>query len=384
MAKANDTVNINLQALDKIIKETLSAVEKSKTQIYDIYEAARAEVENVRKDLERVKQQTLEIIVKVDELEKRERNSRIRLMEVSRNFAVYSEEDIKQAYIEASNAKAELAVAREHEVSLRHQRDILELRLRSLAITAEKAERLVSQVGVVLDYLGREMDGVVTKIETLQQRQALGARIIAAQEEERRRMAREIHDGPAQALANVVLRAEVCERLISTDAERARAELRDLQEQVRGVLKETRKVIFDLRPMTLDDLGLTPTVRRIVDSFRERTGVNVDFRVLGQERRLPAHIEIGVFRIVQEALTNTEKHAAAKMVRVRLDFRHEQIAALIEDDGKGFAAEADAGGKESFGLMGMRERVNLLNGVLTISSEPGKGTRIYVRIPLEA
>lgn len=142
--------NIDISDLDRIVKTTIDAVEQGKTQIFDIYEAARNEVENIKKDVERTKQETVAIIFTVDDLEKKERRSRIKLMEVSRNFSIYSEDDIKAVYDDARNLQVELAVARAQEQSLRQQRDDLELRLRSLKDTVSKAEGLTTQVGAVL------------------------------------------------------------------------------------------------------------------------------------------------------------------------------------------------------------------------------------------
>ncbi|SDF21756.1 sensor histidine kinase [Sporomusa acidovorans] len=374
--------NLDVKVLDKIVKTTIATVEKSKSQIFDIYEAAKNEMENVKKDVERSKQETADVIFKVDELEKKERRSRLRLMEVSRNFRNYAEEDIKAAYEDTSNVQLELAMARLQEQNLRRQRDELELRLKALKNTVEKAESLVSQVGAVLGYLGNQMGSVVTQIETLQASQVFGAKIIRAQEEERRRVAREIHDGPAQAMANIVFRAEVCERLVDVDIDRAKNELKDLREQVRVALRETRTIIFDLRPMTLDDLGLVPTLRRVLETMKERCYIFPEIKILGEEKRLDTHIEIGLFRIIQEALNNVEKHSKAATVWVRIDFRPSVVSAVIEDDGQGFDT-GSAAGNESFGLMGMRERINLLGGELTIKSEVGKGTRVFVTVPLK-
>lgn len=374
-------ISIDAKALDKIVKNTIAAVERSKAQIFDIYDAARVEMEKVRLDVERVKQETADIIFRVDELEKKERRSRYRLMEVSRNFRQYTEGDIKAAYEDTSNVQLELAMARLQEQNLRRQRDELEIRLKTLKNTVEKAEELASQVGAVLGYWGSQMGDVVTQIESLQARQNFGAKIIKAQEEERRRVSREIHDGPAQAMANIVFRAEVCERLMESDVARAKHELGDLREQVRMALKETRKIIFDLRPMTLDDLGLVPTIRKVLETVKERSGVFSEVKVLGHEKRLEPHIEIGLFRIIQEALSNVEKHAKASSIWVRIDFRPSVVSAVIEDDGKGFDT-VESVGNESFGMMGMRERINLLRGELTIKSEVGKGTRVFVTVPL--
>ncbi len=374
---------IDTKILDKIVKQTISAVEKGKSQIFAIYEAARTEMENVKKDLERVQVETNAIIARVDELEKKERRTRLRLAEVHRNFQVFSEEDMRQAYQDAANVRVDLEVAREQERNLRRERDNLEVRLRNLKDTLQRAEGLVAQVGAALGFLGDHMESMVTQIESLQQRQALAAKIIKAQEEERRRVAREIHDGPAQAMANVVFRAEVCERLLDGDIARARAELKDLQEQIRFVLKETRKIIFGLRPMTLDDLGLVPTLRRVLDTMQERSGTITEIKVTGEEKRLSSHLEVGVFRTLQEALNNVEKHAKAHTVLVRLDYRATVLSALVEDDGQGFDPDADRSGTESFGLMGMQERMSLLGGDFSVKSHAGKGTKVLIKVPLK-
>lgn len=373
---------ISVSTLDKIVKQTMAAVENGKTQIFDIYEAARAEMENVKRDVERIKNETAEIIFQVDELARKERRARLRLVEVHRNFNIYSEEDMQAAYAEAESVHVELEVARERERNLRQQRDNLELRLKNLQTTVNKAETLVSQVGVVLGFLGNEMGSVLSHIGSLQQRQMFGSKIIKAQEEERRRVSREIHDGPAQAMANVVFRAEVCERLIDTDIERAKSELKDLREQVRAALQETRKIIFDLRPMTIDDLGLVPTLRRLLDNLRERTGITAEIRVMGQERRLESYLEVGVFRIIQEALNNIEKHAQAQVVLVKLDFNQRFISAIVADNGQGFDPDVMVG-NEHFGLMGIKERMHILGGEIQIKSAKGQGTKIYLKVPLK-
>jgi len=374
--------NLDMKTLDAIVKKTVAAIEMSKNQIYEIYEVARNEVENVKKDVERIKQETIDVIFKVDDLEKQERRSRLKLVEVSRNFGVHSEEAIKTAYDEAKNIQVELAVARSQEQNLRRQRDEMELRLRSMQNTVAKAEGLTTQVGAVLGYLGDHMGGVVLKIESMQQSQMFGSKIIKAQEEERRRVSREIHDGPAQAMANIVFRAEVCERLIDIDMVRAKKELADLREQVRMCLKETRKIIFDLRPMTLDDLGLVPTVKRFLDTAKERSGIIWAVRLLGEERRLDSYVEVGLFRTIQEAVNNVEKHAAASMINIVMEFRRDMLTVTIEDNGKGFDT-AENVGSESFGLVGMRERIHLLNGELLIKSLKGTGTKISIKVQLK-
>lgn len=374
-------VNIDVKTLDRIVKQTLINIRGSRNQIYEVYEAARDELDRVRRDVERIKQETADVIFRVDELERGERKARIRLMEVSRDFKNRTEDEVRAAYEDARRIQVDLAVAREQEQNLRRQRDEMEVRLRNLSGTVVKAEQLVSQVGVVLEYLGDRIGEAFAQMETLQNSQLIGARIIRSQEEERCRVARDIHDGPAQAIAHLVFRVEVCERLIDTDPERVKEELKVLRGHIRNTLAEIRRIIFDLRPMAIDDLGLVPALRGILDVFREQYGLIAEIVVVGEERRAEGHIEIGIFRVAQEALNNVVKHAQALSVRIRVEFAAHGVTVIIEDDGRGFEESDDNSANGHFGLLGMRERLQILDGNLTIKSVPGRGTKVLITVP---
>jgi two-component system sensor histidine kinase DegS len=204
-------------------------------------------------------------------------------------------------------------------------------------------------------------------------------------EEERMRIARDMHDGPAQMLANLVLQAEVLERLLDRDPRLVVRELADFKNGVRDALEETRRLIFDLRPMTLDDLGLVPTLRKFVREFGEKTAMTARFHLVGEERRLPSNCEAVVFRIVQEALTNVRKHARARTVEVTLTLQPRRVVAIVKDDGEGFdvaATEARLGRTRNLGLISMRERADLEKGHMEIRSQIGRGTEAKVTFNL--
>jgi two-component system sensor histidine kinase DegS len=199
------------------------------------------------------------------------------------------------------------------------------------------------------------------------------------------RIARDMHDGPAQSLANLVLQAEILERLIARDPQMVVSELADFKNGVRSVLDDTRRLIFDLRPMTLDDLGLVPTLRKFVKEFGERGGFNTDLRVVGVETRLPGGLEPTLFRIIQEALNNARKHAQATSVEVIITFQPAQVSAVVRDDGVGMDVadvEAHLDGSRNLGLISMRERAELEKGRIDIRSQVGKGTEVRVTFDL--
>lgn len=371
-----------IKSIDKILKKTLHAIESGRMQIYEIAEAARNEHQRLLTDVETIKLEAQEIIKQVDRLEREERRARLRLMEVSRDFRKYMETDIHDAYAYANKVQIDLSVMREREQNLRKRRNELEVRLRDLKDTVTKAENVVSQVGIALGFLGSEMHGICAQVETMQQKQMLSAKIIKAQEEERKRVAREIHDGPAQTMANIVFRAEVVERVLGTDTQRACAELQNLKTQVRDCLQEVRKIIFDLRPMALDDLGLAPALRRLVDIMKERRKFSLEIMITGTEKRLANVLEVSMFRICQEALQNIEKHAQARYAKIKVDFQKDWVYIVVEDNGVGFKEKEVLEEKsDSYGLLSMRERVEVIGGSMTIKSEPGVGTTILVQAP---
>lgn len=371
------------EALDRVVKETLLAIEKGKEAIFDIAENARSELERVRKELMETKRETLETIHQVDRYIQLEKQARLRLMEVSRDFHRYSEDVVKEAYERARDIQIQLFVLQEKEKNLRRRRDELERSLQRLTHTVEKAEILITQIGVVLQFLQGTLREITVRLDGLQQKQQIGLKIIQAQEEERRRIAREIHDGPAQSLANLVLRVELCEQLFNRDPGRVKPELERLKDSVRNTLKDIRKIIFDLRPMSLDDLGLVGGLRRFFGDFQERYGLPVEFLVFGQEKALDEMYSIAIFRIIQEALNNVVKHARASQVSVKLEFLPQHLAIAIKDDGVGFEPRSAEREDGHYGLLNMQERARLLNGRLEIRSAPGRGTEIWVMIPVE-
>ena len=374
----------NVALLDKVIKNTVKAVEQSKFQIFEISENARKEEQTLYKELQEIEAETEHVINEVDQLEIKYRVARLRLAEVSRNFNKYTEEDIRQAYEGANEKQLELFIARERESNLRKRRDELQMRIKNIANTIKRADVLTTQVGVVLDYLTGDLNKLGAELEKAQHRQMLGLKIIQAQEEERKRVAREIHDGPAQIMAHVVMRSEIAERLLQQDVEQARRELSGLKNAVRSSLTEVRKIIFDLRPMALDDLGLLPTLRKYLDDFTQRFNIDCDLKILGKEMRLEPTMEVALFRLIQETLSNVSKHAQATEVIIRMEFHTERVTVSIQDNGIGFDyIPEEQGNNTQFGLIGMRERVELLEGKMEIRTARGSGTRVIFGIPMK-
>jgi len=381
--------SFDINRLKRIVKNTINMIDKSREAIYDIAEGARRECDRLEDELNQLKIEVERIIIQGEELEQQLKKSRMKLAYISKNFDKYTQDDIRDAYESADKIRIELAVNREREKFTIIRRNDLERRLKEAYGTVKKAEELVNQVGTVMDYLSGDLSNLDIHLEDAEKRKYLAIRIIRAQEEERSRVAREIHDGPAQVMSNVVLKAEICEKLIDVDLEKARVELDNLKKAVRNSLMDVRRIIYDLRPMSLEDLGLIPTLQKYVEKFSSESGIDVKFYCIGTDKAIiDKNINLTIFRVVQESLNNIRKHSNAKTADVRVEFTHENIALKISDKGKGFDTnllkvekDDDSGG---FGIFSMKERIELLNGTIDITSKIGKGTTIKVILPYTA
>lgn len=377
MAKALD-----VKALDRILDRMINTLTDSKDEIFQIGEQCRNDYETLSRELRELRTMIAKIIDEGDRLETLAQSARNDLSTVSRNFNEYSEEQVKEAYEKAHQIQMDYIMNRELEKQLRKRRDELERRLQGLHETIERAEHLVAQTTFVLNYLTSDLKQVGEVLEEAKMKQDFGLKIIMAQEEERKRLSREIHDGPAQMLANVMMRSDLVERLFKEyGSEAALEEIRSLKKMVRDALYEVRRIIYDLRPMALDDLGLSPTLRKylrtIEDYYRTAT---ITYQFFGKEQRLDSKTEVSLFRLVQEAVQNALKHAEANEITVKVEMKNNLCTIIVRDDGKGF--DVNQKKEKSFGIMGMRERVELLNGTLSIKSTIGAGTVVTIQVPI--
>lgn len=372
---------MDTKRLDNILKKMTEVVEKSQEEILLISEQAEKEYAALEEELVQTKLLVNQYIAKSNELEKKVRASRRQLSEVSKRFDIHSEETIRRVYEKTHQLQTEYAVVQREEKALRQKRDDLERRLIQLSKTIERANNLGRKVSIISSFLQDDFHEVNELVKSAQEKQQIGFKIIEAQEKERKRISREIHDGPAQSLANILIRSEIVDLAFRDgDTEQALTEMKSIRESIRQALREVRRIIYDLRPMALDDLGLFPTIKKHISSISEYNNIDIDLALHGDERRLDPHYEVAVFRIIQEGLQNAIKHAKASRIIVRLEIRDNLIALNIEDDGIGFDPE-NINKKDSYGLIGMKERVDLLDGELTIKSEPNRGTKIVVKLP---
>lgn len=246
-----------------------------------------------------------------------------------------------------------------------------------------------AEIGVLarsLDTMRAKLKESLEELERKEEaRGQLLSQVISAQEDERKRIARELHDETSQALTTLVLNLDTL-AMSPVKASKLRERLKGIRSVAVSTLEGIHKLIYDLRPAMLDDLGLLAAIRWYAESRLESAGVEVHLETAGNERRLPPQVETSLFRITQEAIANLAQHAQAESASITVEFGEDYVTVQIEDDGKGFDVteifhryEADGRG---LGLLGMEERVSLLGGKLVIKSHPGGGTQIVAQVPL--
>ena len=372
---------VDLGSLDVIFNRMIQTITNSKSDVFIISEQSRRSYEEIQVELQIIKEKIKICIDETDYLEKRTKLAKERLVEVSKSFDKYSEEQVREAYDTANDLQIRLSLTRTDEQRLREKRDDLERRLKSLYETIERAENIVNQVNVVLKFLTSDLKNVSVALEEAKIKQDFGIKIIAAQEKERKRLSREIHDGPAQMMANVLMRSDLIERTYrEKGVEQALLEITELKKMVRNALSEVRRIIYDLRPMALDDLGIIPTLRKYLSTVMEyNNGVEIHFQSYNNEKRLSSDYEVSIFRLVQESVNNAIKHGHSPEIWVKIEWLKNGVNILVKDNGKGF--DKDSVKEQSFGIIGMNERIEVLKGTIEINSSVGKGTSVIFKVP---
>lgn len=330
---------------------------------------------STRRKLSEMKAQIEQTQLTVDREQQRYSDIATELQNIQNNLDTVPRDDIRDKYDEALDVRFRLATMRGQ----------LEKFQGNYAQLEEEQTMLSNLIGRLqgIDVL----DAVDDSADVSSKSSAGIVRIVEAQEQEKQRLARQMHDGPAQSLTNFILQAEICQRLFNRNPDRAGEELNNLKTAASVTFQKVREFIFDLRPMMLDDLGVVPTVRRYVDSFKEKNDIDTTLEILGEERRMASHREVLIFRSIQELMTMVRDYANASKVAVKLDMSSSVIKIAVQDNGRGFDAEEIFNPDEHIqdarvqGLITLKEKYDLVGGTITIQSSETDGTLVRLELP---
>ena len=336
------------------------------TNLWDqLKEDLQVDLDQYRRELKEIDLMLEQSQLEVNKLAQRNASITSHLQQVQAQFESLPRADIRMAYESALDAQQRLFV-------MRGQLEKLQNDHQHLTRQASLIERVLGALegGAPKGGRSKVSSEAVETVELM----------IQAQEAERQKLSRQMHDGPAQALSNFILQTEIAMRLFDSDPSRAKEELSNLKASAAGTFQKVRDFIFELRPMMLDDLGLAPTLKRYVDAFKEQSGLDVRLTSTGMERRLEPYQEVIVFRAAQELLNNAARHAQASQVKVHLDMSESSVKVSVDDNGKGFDVD-HLEDRSSMGLKVIRERVEKLGGEFEVQSVLGQGTQVSLQLP---
>lgn len=308
--------------------------------------------------------------VEANKLSERNKQLTIALQQAEKQFDKLSKAEIRSAYAGYLETKEKLFVMRGQLEKLQSDKNHLN---RYVALLKKVNEIIANE----------EQDGGGGRKDKRGGMATLEL-IVQSMEEDRKRLSRQMHDGPAQALSNFIVQTEIAARCFEVDPSRAKEELATLKSAAMTTFQKVRGFIFELRPMMLDDLGLLPTVRRFVDSFRDQNEVNINLSIDGEEGRIEPYLEVMIFRALQELLSNAVHHnndnLSTLQITVQLHLEDNLVKLFVMDNGKGFNVEEAAQGSGN-GLKIIQERVDLVGGFFEIDTAPGQGCSIVFQVP---
>jgi two-component system, NarL family, sensor histidine kinase DegS len=333
-------------------------------ELQNLQEELHSELENVRHELNDISLMLEQSQLEVNKLAQRNTSITAQVQQIQSQFDKLPRAEIRMAYDSALEAQQRLFVMRGQLEKLQSDR----MHLDRYVSTMEKVISVIES-SHLLKNRGKSATAAAETVELL----------VKAQEAERQRLARQMHDEPAQALSNFIMQTEIAMRLFDLDQDKARAELDSLKETAKSTFQKVRDFIFDLRPMMLDDLGLAPTLKRYAEAYKDQSGVEVRLVISGMEQRLESYLEVMIFRAVQELVGNAVKHSQATQIKVQINADDHEVRVVVEDDGKGFDVEAAL--EKGMGIKFIRDRIDMLGGLMEVDSVVGQGTRLDFQIP---
>jgi two-component system sensor histidine kinase DegS len=362
--------------LDNIIQNISMSISNGIEEIAEMANSSKKDFQELECEFRRLKNDATDSIMKVKAIEERLKNY---LEQIKDNTT----DNLNSKEIE--DLRLQLAIEKNREKYYVSRRNEIENHLKIIRKVASKSEKIEHDFILAKHLLTGNIKDICDKIDNIHSQELLGIKILEAQENERQRIARDMHDGPAQSLTNLIHKSELCIKLIEKDPIRTSLELQSLKNVVRGTIDDTRRIIYNLRPMSIDDLGLIPTLERYIEDIQDDVNYNIRLIHNNDEYEVKPIINLTLFRIVQEAFNNIDKYAQATEVEIQIDYIDDFIELFITDNGIGFdinEIKLNKSKKNGFGLSMMKERVHLLSGCIDIKSEINIGTSCYIKVPV--
>lgn len=373
----------NINDINDILSLVIDDIGRGKEKILNITENLKEQFDKDSKELEIINKDIEALIKEVNALEVVDKKMREDLARASMKFQE-DETEVKEIYEKALNIRVKYLTKQDEKKRLQAKREALEKAIAKNYQNINEADSVVEQVSVVLNYLEGDVSDKFEMVEE-NSKMAYSIRFVQAQEKERNRISRDIHDGPAQYLASSLMRIDFCKMLLNKDLKKGLEELEDLKINLKKTLKEVRGIIFDLKPPFLNGVTLVDALEDLVEVFQEECSAEVKVHIRDNGCILDYVIEVAVYRIVQEILNNVKKHAEASNVSLKIEITESFVYINIKDDGKGFDIDTLMkrlrNSKSNYGIVGIYDRVEEFGGTIKVDSKINCGTGYKIKLP---
>lgn len=380
----------NSDKLNVIIDELLDSTSKSKDKALKFYEGAKKKIDDLEEEIKTTKERIVFLNLQIAEKTKESKRLRNELVKTAKEIAENpgaSQLEHKNIYEKTEKLLLELESMEEEYKDYFDRNNKLERELLESRESLVDANELIQSIGTSFKYLNDDLSGISNH---LGEKETVLFKIIESGEKEKKRLSRDIHDGPAQSLAHLNLEIQMLKGLVNKDDKKSTIEkVNEINQYTKSTLEDMRNIIYDLRPMMLDDLGLIPMLESYVEEFKKRTKMDIHLVVFDNfnlTKDLPTTLNLTIFRIVQEILNNIYKHSGTSEASIKLQISKENIKLAGVDYGKGFNVDEVFENiyiNGGFGLLGIKERVELVDGDFDIVSTINEGTKVFVTIPME-
>ena len=359
--------------LEGLLLKLIQALEKGRDDIYLLAEASNTKIRRLQLEMENI---DLDYTRVMEQLQEKQQNENVATQVLSEAIPSWAIDGIEE-----SNTEGLLDLIKQQQIQMQRKRDEILQQLQNLKTTYRHAYEYLNTTHLALQVLQGQLNIFdQPQVDASKGKQA-ALWLLKSQEIERRKIARELHDGQAQTLAAVLMLLDYLQRLGDKDLHSMDHTLGLIKAMSRESLDEIRRVIFDLKPAQLEE-GFYHTLEAYLRDIQLKYNLQIEVSLIGVKRKYDPALSASILRIVQEAISNIRKHAATEKAMLRLEDDGQKLTLIIKDQGIGFDPQQQ-GAQESFGILGMKERVQLLGGVIQINSQPGAGTHILIIVPLE-
>ena len=379
---------LDINTISRIIKNMKVDISTNREQITNFIDNIKKSQENLKSQLGIITVDITRIIKEVDELEKQDKEKNKMLTEVFENLDKYNKNEIKSIYEISTGIKIKYNIKKNEERLLRDRRGNLEVELKKTIMNIEDCEMIIeknNQIKLAFDYLKEDIFLGLGGLDN-NSKMAIGIKVLEAQESERKRIARNIINGPVQNCNNALKKVDSLRGVIKNDLEEGLKELDSIKKSIELELKEVKNIYLDLRPFYLDNIGLNETIQETVKIILKGSNINIKMNLKPIKTEVEPIMQVAVYRIFQEILNNIIKHSKAKNANIKLDFEAKYIILVIYDDGIGFEVKETLkivkAKEETYGLKGILDRVEQLQGDINILSSAGTGTTYTIKLPI--